>query len=121
MRLFALLALLLALAGSASASTAAGIGHSGVLKGIVTRGPACSKTQLHPCSAPIPGVEIVFLRHGNPVARTTTDASGTYQMRLHAGRYGIQLPGRERSLPTHVRVRRTLVTRVNIAFDVLNG
>lgn len=69
----------------------------------------------------MPGVKIVFLRLGNPVARTTTGADGRYRIRLRAGGYGIKLPGRTQWKPSHARVLRGQTTRVNIAIDSLTG
>lgn len=118
-RLLAVVALVVVFAASASAGAASRSSRTGVLHGTVTHGPACSPGQLHPCSEPIPGVEIVF-RHGSRlVAHTTTTADGTYRIRLHAGRYGIHLPGHSHSQPTHARVFSGQVTRLNIAIDAL--
>lgn len=111
MRFAALIGLTLAFAVAANAGTT----HSratGVLLGTVTRSPACGRE--HPCTA-LPDVKIVFLRHGRPVAQTTTDDAGSYRIRLRAGRYGIRLPGSSRWLPSRVRVLRGQTMRVNIA------
>jgi hypothetical protein len=112
MRLAVLVALVLGLAASASAATAERTARAGVLKGVVTRGPVCSRE--HPCSA-LAGVKIVFVRNGHTVARTTTSAVGTYKIRLRAARYGIRLPGHSRWAPAYARVRAGQITRVNIA------
>jgi len=110
-----LLVLVVPVAGAASRTS-----QRGVLYGVVTRGPACSKGELHPCVAPLPGVTIVFLRHGHAVAQTTTGGDGTYQIRLHTGRYGIRVPGHKRWAPVRVRVWRGQVTRTNIEIDTLS-
>ena len=121
MRLLAFVAVMLVLAAPASAGAASRLNHRGVLRGVVTRGPACSPGQPGPCGDPIAGVTIRFLHHGNAVAQTTTAADGTYRIRLHAGNYGIQLPGRNQWRPTQARVLRGRVTRNNIAIDSLTG
>jgi hypothetical protein len=88
---------------------------------VVTRGPACSPGTPQPCTEPIPGVKIVFLRHGQPAGQTTTTDAGTYRIRLQAGLYGIRLPGRDQWQPTQARVQRGQTTRINIAIDALTG
>jgi hypothetical protein len=110
-----LLVLAVPVAGAAGRSS-----QRGVLYGVVTRGPACSKGELHPCLAPLSGVTIVFLRHGHAVAQATTGGDGTYQIRLHTGRYGIRVPGHKRWAPARVRVWTGQVTRANIAVDTLS-
>ncbi|HEX4521845.1 MAG TPA: hypothetical protein VH063_19985 [Gaiellaceae bacterium] len=117
MRLAAFVALALAFVAPAVAGTA---GSSGVLRGVVTRGPTCSKGRPRPC-APMPDVKLVFLRNGSPVARTTSGDLGTYRIRLSAGTYGIRLPGRRNWLPARARVRRGQVTRVDIAVGAPAG
>lgn len=121
MRHVAVVALLFALAAPAGAVAASRQSQTGVIQGIVTRGPSCSKQQLHPCSPPLPDVRIVFLRQGHVVAETSTNADGTYRIRLHAGLYAIRLPGRDRWQPTRVDVLGGRVTRVDIAIDSLTG
>lgn len=120
MKLLAFLALLLALSVTPTAAATTRSRHSGVLYGVVTRGPACSG-QHEPCGEPVPGVKVVFHRVGHPAAQTTTAADGRYRIRLHAGRYGIQLPGRTKWSPNQARVVRGQRTRVNIAIDSLTG
>ena len=112
------MALLVAFAAPASAAVLSN--RTGVLHGTVTHGPACSPAQ-PPCGEPVPGVKIVFLRHGQPVAQTTTTNVGTYRIRLHAGSYGVRLPGQNQWKPTQVRVLRGTTTRVNITIDSLTG
>jgi hypothetical protein len=119
-RFLALIALL-AFATPMVAGAAIQSSRTGVLHGVVTRGPACSPGSSQPCTDPIPGIKIVFLRHGYPVGRTTTTDAGTYRIRLQAGRYGIQLPGRNQWQPTQVRVLRGRTASLNIAIDALSG
>jgi hypothetical protein len=114
-RFAALIGLTLALAATANAGTA----HprqTGVLQGAVTRSPTCAKEQ--PCTS-VPGVKLVFYRHGHPVAQTTSTEAGAYRIRLRAGRYGIRIPGRASVQPSRVRVLRGQVTRVNIEIGPL--
>lgn len=117
MRLLALVAVLLVVAAPARAG-AAGSSRTGVLHGAVTRGAACTPGG-PPCGQPVPGIKIVFLSHGRPVAHTTTIGDGTYRIRLRAGRYGIRLPGHTHVQPSHAQVVRGQVTRLDIAFDAL--
>ena len=121
MRHVAVVALFLALAAPASASTANQASQTGVVQGIVTRGPSCSKQELHPCSPPLSGVRIVFLRQGHAVAATSTNADGTYRLRLRAGLYAIQLPGRDHWQPTRVDVMGGRITRLDIVVGTLIG
>jgi hypothetical protein len=91
---------------------------TGVLHGVVTRGPitpVCSTAQ--PCYAPVPGAKIVFLRNGRPVAHTTTRGDGSYRIRLAGGRYGIRLPGYRRWTPLRVLVQRGRAKRLDISID----
>jgi hypothetical protein len=100
----------------------AAVARTGVLHGVVTRGPSCSPESASPCGEPVAGVTIVFLRHGHSVAQTTSAADGTYRIRLRGGmRYGITVRGHDRATPGTVRVRRGRVTRVDIAIDTLSG
>jgi Carboxypeptidase regulatory-like domain len=119
-RLLALIALL-AFAVPTVAGATGRSRHTGVLHGVVTRGPACTPGIPQPCTDPIPDVKIVFLRQSQPVGQTTTTDAGTYRIRLQAGRYGIRLPGRDQWQPTQVRVLRGRTARLNIAIDALNG
>jgi hypothetical protein len=100
----------------------AAVARTGVLRGVVTRGPACSPGGAGPCGEPVAGVTIVFLRHGHPVAHTTSASDGTYRIRLRGGvRYGIRVRGHDHSTPGTVRVRRGRVTHVDIAIDTLTS
>jgi len=100
----------------------AAVPRTGVLHGVVTRGPACSPGNTSPCGEPVAGVTILFLRHGHSVAHTTSAADGTYRIRLRGGMsYGITVHGHDHSTPDTVRVRRGRVTRVDIAIDTLSG
>ena len=113
MKLIGVMAVVLALGTPAAvgANTAGRSGRTGVLHGVVSKSPACSKPQ--PC-VPVPNAKIVFLRHGHPVAHTTSSDFGSYRIRLTAGRYGIRVWGYDGAQPVHVRVRRAQVKRVDI-------
>jgi len=116
----ALAALVFVLAVPAYAGAA--LPRTGVLHGLVTRGPACSPGSASPCGEPVAGVTIVFLGHGHSVAHTTSAADGTYRIRLRGGmRYGITVRDHDHSTPGTVRVRRGRVTQVDIAIDTLSG
>jgi hypothetical protein len=119
MRVIALVAVVFVLAVPAYAGTA--VARTGVLHGVVTRGLACSSGRESPCGEPVPGVTIVFLRHGHSVAKTTSAADGTYRIRLRGMRYGIRVRGHAHSTPGTVRVWRGRVTRVDIAIDTPTG
>jgi len=119
-RLLTLIAVL-AFVTSGVAGAAANSRHTGVLHGVVTRGPGCSPGTTQPCADPIAGVNIVFLQHGRAAGQTTTTDAGTYRIRLHAGRYGIRVPGRSEWQPNSVLVMRGQVTRINIEIDALRG
>ena len=121
MRHVAVVALFLAVAAPAGASTASRTSQTGVVQGLVTRGPGCSKQQLHPCLSPLPGVRIVFLRRGRAVGETSTNADGGYRIRLSVGLYAIRLPGRDRWQPTRVDVLGGRVMRLDIAIGTLTG
>ena len=100
----------------------AAVSRTGVLHGMVTRGPGCSPGNTSPCGEPVAGVTIDFVRHGHSVAHATSAADGTYRIRLRGGRtYGITVHGHDHSTPGTVRVRRGRVTRVDIAIDTLSG
>ena len=109
MKLIGVMAVVLALGTPAAAGTA---GRTGVLHGVVSKSPACSRPQ--PC-VPVPHARIVFLRHGHPVAHTTSSDFGSYRIRLTAGRYGIRVSGYNGTQPAQVRVRRAQVKRVDIS------
>ena len=105
----------LVLAGAASSSTK----PSG-LYGVVTRGPiapVCVAGQ--PCDGPARGVTLVFARPGYE-KRVTTSKTGSFRIRLAAGRYTVGL-GRRQSVgrfdPGTVRVLPARFRRVDFAID----
>ena len=116
MRVVALLAVVLAVSPAAAAT-----GSSG-LRGVVKRGPitpVCVAEQ--PCDAPAKHVTLLFARSGRIVGRTTTDATGSYRIRLTPGLYRVRLnksPGIGRGIaPDQVRVRAARYARVNFSID----
>jgi hypothetical protein len=116
----ALVALVVALAVPVYAD--ATVSRTGVLHGVVTRGPACPPGGAIPCGSPVAGVTIVFVRNGHAVAHTTSAADGTYRIRLRGGmRYGITVRGHIHSTPGMARVRRGHVTRVDISIGTLGN
>lgn len=120
MRGIALVALVCVLAAPVYADAA--VARNGVLHGVVTRGLPCSPGTAIVCGTPVAGATIVFLRHGQPVAQTTTASDGTYRIRLRGGvTYGITVRGHSHSAPSTARVRRGHVTKVDIAIDTLSN
>jgi Carboxypeptidase regulatory-like domain len=107
-------ALLVAPAASATTST------SGV-RGVVRRGPITPVCVAElPCDGPARGVTLRFLRDGNVVARTKTNAKGHYGVRLAPGRYVVRITGRvslEPAEATAVRVRAGHFTRLDLHLD----
>jgi len=110
--------LLLALAGSAGASTLG----SGVY-GTVTRGPTQPVCMVgEPCEEPAPGVVLHIARAvtGAAVAHVRTGAGGAYRVRLAPGVYTIRTGGRTLGTilkPVTVRVVRGRFTRQNLSID----
>ena len=103
----------LALALPAGAATS-----SGVLRGVVTRGPVTPVCRVGtPCDAPAKRTLIRFTRNG--VARSvTTGTDGRYAIRLPAGTWTIAIPGgRFGYRPKAALVRAGAVRTVNIFVD----
>jgi hypothetical protein len=110
-------ALGLLLAAGANATT-----RPSGLYGLVTRGPitpVCAAEQS--CSAPAPGVTLLFWRNDHVVGRVVTGRDGRYRLRLLAGAYSVRRPGAailDRKLePDRARVRMGRFTRVDFAID----
>jgi len=117
-RSLALLALALLLAAPAAAAGGQGGRKTGVLRGIVTRGPVAPLcTPALACREPARDVTLVFLRDERAVARTTTGAGGVYRVVLAAGRYRIRVPGAWRWAPTRALVRAGHGSRLDVAID----
>ena len=92
------------------------------LRGTVTRGPVspvCVAEQ--PCSEPAPNVTLLFSRRGHVAARSTTDATGRYRIRLAPGRYQVSRTAQLRIGrgfdPDHVRVLPGRFTTVDFSID----
>jgi hypothetical protein len=99
----------------ASAAGPAGI-RGTVVKSPIT--PVCR--QEIPCSAPAPGVLVLFLRGGVGVASATTSASGRYRVVLAPGVYvvrAIRRPVIGSSKPRTVRVLPGRFVVANFAID----
>jgi hypothetical protein len=60
--------------------------------GTLTRGPTQPVCVVEkPCSAPAPGVVLVFSKAGSDVKRVTTDRVGHFAVRLAPGTYGVRM------------------------------
>jgi len=117
-RLAAASLLLLALAGSAGASTPASGIHGTVMRGPTQ--PVCMVGE--PCEEPAPGVVLHIARAatGTAVTHVRTGAGGTYRVRLAPGVYTIRTSGRTLGTilkPVTVRVVRGRFTRRNLSID----
>jgi hypothetical protein len=63
-----------------------------LLHGVVSRGPTQPVCQVgKPCSAPAPGVVLVFSHDGHDVARARTGAGGRYSLRIAPGYYAVRV------------------------------
>jgi hypothetical protein len=112
MRYVGILAVTLALAAVASATTV----RSG-LYGTVTRGPiapVCVAEE--PCSEPAAGAVLVFWRNGTAVARTTVAADGSYRLHLAAGVYTVRA-SQKRIEPVTARVIVGRMARLDFSID----
>ena len=93
----------------------------GGLHGTVTRGPmqpVCMVGQS--CTAPAPGVVLVFSRLGRDVARVRTGAGGIYRVVLAPGVYAARLAPPQKIggfTPRTVRVPQGRFARVDFAID----
>jgi hypothetical protein len=93
------------------------------LFGTVTRSPITPVCRVgQPCSAPAPGVTLVFLRGGTKVASVVTTKTGTYRVRLAPGSYTVRVSPTLRIgglAPSTVKVPRGVAVRRN--FDIDTG
>jgi hypothetical protein len=98
--------------GSAQATTV----QSGLF-GQVTRGPitpVCIEGQ--PCTAPAPGVLLVFSRSGHEVGRVRTRTDGTYRVALTSGAVHVRASGKLLE-PVTAWVPRDRFHRVDFSID----
>ena len=114
-RLVLLIALVGLGVGPASASPSPTTGLRGVV--LAHNRPICFDDRS--CLAPARGVVLVFRRDGRTVARATSQAGGTYRVRLVRGRYSVSVANRPtaRITPESVRVVAGLVRRVDFELD----
>lgn len=94
----------------------------GGLYGVVRRGPTKPVCEVGtPCTAPVIGTRLLFLRGALVVGRVTTGAGGRYRVTLRAGSYVVRTatkPGIGRGLePTRVVVPRGRYAHVNFMLD----
>ena len=100
---------------------AAGAAQESGLFGVVRKGPitpVCAAER--PCSAPAPGVSLVFSRSTREVARTKSVRDGFYRITLAPGLYRVRAFVNERSRvlkPFEVRVPAGRLARVNFLLD----
>jgi hypothetical protein len=112
----ALVITVLALSGSAAATTGSGL-YGKVSRGPVT--PVCVAER--PCSRPAAGTTLEFVRRGAVAAHVVTARDGTYRVPLQAGVYLVKIAtsttlGR-RIDPTSVRVAAAAWSRQNFSID----
>jgi hypothetical protein len=112
------------LAALAMTFTFAGAAVSGVssgLRGTVMRGPTKPVCRVNEsCEVPARGLVLRFSRGGAVKAEVKTSRSGTYSVRLPAGRYNVTTPRRGPGTgltPRVVRVPRARVGRVDFHLD----
>jgi hypothetical protein len=82
--------------------------------GTLTRGPTqpvCLAEK--PCSAPAPGVVLVFSKAGKDVKRATTDRVGHFALRLSPGTYRVRVLRRVR-LGTSLTPKRFRVPEIGV-------
>jgi hypothetical protein len=95
-------------------------GSSG-LRGTVMRGPTKPVCRVNEsCEVPARGLVLRFSRGGSVKAEVTTSRSGTYSVKLPAGRYGVTTPRRGPGTgltPRVVRVPRARMARVDFHLD----
>lgn len=111
-----LAALLTAIACAASTPAAIATG----LRGTVMRGPTVPVCRVGlPCTAPAPGVVLVFRAPGRTV-RARTDAHGRYRVELAAGSWAVALTRTgigTALMPAHVRVVAGRMRTVGLSID----
>ena len=111
------LAVLVVAAALAAGSGAGATTQSG-LHGVVTRGPispVCVAEQ--PCSAPAPGVTLVFTSTGQEAVRTRTGSAGAYRVALAPGLYTVAPLSGRRMEPGTTRVVNARFRHVDFSID----
>jgi hypothetical protein len=101
--------------GSAGGGTTTG------LQGRVMRGPISPVCHVgKPCTAPAPGVKLLFSRSSKVVATATTDKKGWYRVTLRPGRYSVRTNRQgfgSRTQPSAVTVPSDRVARRDFLID----
>jgi hypothetical protein len=112
--ILALTVAMLTLVGATNASTSN-------VHGTVTRGPVTPACRVDvSCSAPAPGLLLVFLASGVEIARVKTDRTGRFDLSLAPGTYQIKTPRRlafAGPFPRTFRVLEGQVTRLRLLID----
>jgi hypothetical protein len=113
--LVALATPMLSLGGAPAGTPASG------LRGLVLRGPTAPVCRTDdPCEEPARGILLRFTRAGKVVAEVKTTSTGRYSVRLRAGSYGVNAPGRRIGTglsPRVVQVPRGRIVRVDFHLD----
>ena len=103
-----------------AAAGAADAGTSNV-RGSVVRGPVAPVCRVGiPCSAPVPGLPLVFLASGVEIAHVKTDDTGHFTLSLAPGTYQVKTTRRlalAGPVPRTFRVLRGQVTRLRLLLD----
>jgi len=120
MRSSAFVAVIVALAALAASAGEAGVTASG-LRGTVSLTPAAPVClDDGDCTKPAPNFTLLFTRVGKSPVRVVTSTDGRYRVMLPPGTYAVTAPRLRpigRITPAVVRVRRALVTVVDLLVD----
>jgi hypothetical protein len=89
--------------------------------GMVTKGPVTPTCRVNvACSAPAPGLPLVFLASGVEIARLKTDRAGRFDLFLAPGTYQIRTTGGRAFVgpfPRTFRVMEGRLTRLRLLID----
>lgn len=93
-----------------------------LLHGTITRGPTTPVCQVgKPCSEPMAGAMLLFIRNGRVAARSRSDAHGRYSVQLRLGTYtvsmGVQPKLGSGVKPRTIWLRRAAPTRIDFFVD----
>jgi hypothetical protein len=103
---------------AACGEAAGGPAETTLVKGSVVLSPASPVCHVGTsCSKPLPRFRLVFVRRGEIVARTKTDARGHYRVKLGPGRYAVRALQRGQLDPSRVRIPASARATVNFKFD----